>query len=39
MNKLFYPALFHEAEEVGFWITFTYIPECMTQGEDMQQAY
>lgn len=39
MNKLFYPALFHEAEEGGFWIAFPDIPECMTQGEDMQQAY
>jgi len=39
MNKLFYPAIFHKAEEGGFWITFPDIPECMTQGEDMQQAY
>ncbi len=39
MNKLFYPAIFHVAEEGGFWITFPDIPECMTQGEDMQQAY
>ncbi|WP_418746015.1 type II toxin-antitoxin system HicB family antitoxin [Frisingicoccus sp.] len=39
MNRLFYPALFHEAEEGGFWITFPDIPECMTQGEDMYQAY
>lgn len=39
MNRLFYPALFHEAEEGGFWITFPDIPECMTQGEDMQEAY
>ena len=39
MNKLFYPALFHEAEEGGFWVTFPDISECMTQGEDMQQAY
>lgn len=39
MNKLFYPALFHEAEEGGFWVSFPDIPECMTQGEDMQQAY
>lgn len=39
MNRLFYPALFHEAEEGGFWITFPDIPECMTQGEDMHQAY
>lgn len=39
MNKLFYPALFHETEEGGFWVSFPDIPECMTQGEDMQQAY
>jgi len=39
MNKIFYPAIFHKAEEGGFWITFPDIPECMTQGDDMQQAY
>ncbi len=39
MNKLFYPAIFHVAEEGGFWITFPDLPECMTQGDDMQEAY
>ena len=39
MNKLFYPAIFHIAEDGGFWITFPDFPECMTQGDDMQQAY
>lgn len=39
MNKLFYPALFHKAEEGGFWVSFPDIPECFTQGEDMTQAY
>ena len=39
MNKLFYPAIFHEAEEGGFWVEFPDIPECLTQGDDMQQAY
>lgn len=39
MNKLFYPAIFHVAEEGGFWITFPDIPECMTQGDDIQHAY
>ena len=38
-NKLFYPALFHKAEEGGFWITFPDFPECMTQGDDMEEAY
>ena len=39
MNKLFYPAVFHRAEEGGFWVTFPDLPECMTQGDDMAQAY
>jgi len=39
MNKLFYPAIFHKAEEGGYWVTFPDMPECMTQGEDMQHAY
>ena len=39
MNRLFYPAVFHRAEEGGFWISFPDIPECLTQGDDMQQAY
>ncbi|MCI8363424.1 MAG: type II toxin-antitoxin system HicB family antitoxin [Eubacterium sp.] len=39
MNKLFYPALFHTAEEGGFWITFPDFPECFTQGDTMEEAY
>lgn len=39
MNKIFYPAIFHKAEEGGFWVSFPDIPECMTQGDDMQQTY
>ncbi len=39
MNKLFYPAIFHVAEEGGFWITFPDLPEYMTQGDNMQEAY
>ena len=39
MNRLFYPAVFHKAEEGGFWVTFPDIPECMTQGDSMQEAY
>ena len=29
MDKLFYPALFHKAEEGGFWITFPDFPEVL----------
>lgn len=39
MNRLFYPALFHKAEEGGFWISFPDIPECLTEGDNMEDAY
>ena len=39
MAKLFYPAVFHEAEEGGFWITFPDFPGCFSQGESMEKAY
>jgi len=38
-NILFYPAIFHKAEEGGFWVSFPDIPECLTEGDDMAQAY
>ena len=39
MKRLFYPAIFHKAEEGGFWVSFPDIPECLTEGDDMEQAY
>lgn len=39
MNKLFYPAIFHEAEEGGYWITFPDFPECITEGNTTEEAY
>ena len=39
MNKLFYPAIFHTAEEGGFWISFPDFPECLTQGDEIDHAY
>ena len=39
MNRLFYPAVFHSADEGGFWISFPDFPECLTQGETMENAY
>ena len=38
-NRLFYPAVFHKAEEGGFWVSFPDFPECMTQGDSMDEAY
>lgn len=39
MNKLFYPAIFHEAEEGGFWVEFPDLPECLSQGENLEECY
>lgn len=39
MKKLFYPAIFHAAEEGGYWITFPDFEWCATQGKDMEEAY
>ena len=39
MNKLFYPSVFHKAEEGGFWVSFPDFPECFTEDGDMAQAY
>lgn len=39
MDRLFYPALFHKAEEGGFWVSFPDFPECLTEGDTMVQAY
>lgn len=39
MNKLFFPAIFHVAEEGGFWVSFPDLPECFTEGENMTDAY
>lgn len=39
MEKLFYPAVFHNAEEGGYWIEFPDIPECLTEGDTLEQAY
>lgn len=38
MNKLFYPAIFHK-EGQGFWVSFPDIPECFTEGDNMEMAY
>lgn len=39
MNKLFYPAIFHQAEEGGFWVSFPDFPECFTDGDDIASVY
>lgn len=37
-EKVFYPAIFHK-EEQGYWVSFPDVPEALTEGENMQDAY
>ena len=39
MKQYFYPAVFHTAEEGGFWVSFPDLPECLTEGDTMEEAY
>ena len=40
MNNYFYPAIFHsDKESGGYWISFPDFPECMTQGDSLEEAY
>lgn len=39
MKQYFYPAIFHTAEEGGFWISFPDLPECLTEGDSIEEAY
>ena len=39
MSKLFYPAIFHIAEEGGYYITFPDFKNMFTQADDMNEAY
>ena len=39
MHHYSYPAIFHNDEKGGYWISFPDFPECMTQGETMEEAY
>ncbi len=38
MNKLFYPAIFR-IEEDGYSVTFPDFPECITEGDTLEEAY
>lgn len=37
-EKYIYPAIFHTAEEGGYWIEFPDLPMANTQGEDLEDA-
>ena len=33
-----YPAIFHRAEEGGYWVEFPDLPGCLTQGDTLKEA-
>lgn len=39
MNHYFYPAIFHNCDEGGYWISFPDFPECLSQGDSIEEAY
>ena len=39
MKQYFYPALFHTVGEGGFWVSLPDFPECLTEGDSMEEAY
>ena len=39
MKHLFYPAIFHKAEEGGYWVTFPDFEGVFTQGETMEETF
>lgn len=39
MKKFFYPAIFIPEEDGAFTVTFPDLPECITCGESMDEAY
>ena len=38
MSSLFYPAVFHP-DDNSYWVSFPDIPEALTEGRDIEEAY
>lgn len=39
MSNKIYPAIFHEAEEGGYWVSFPDLEGCFTEGETLEEAF
>ena len=40
MSKVYYPAVFHVAEDTGgYWVEFPDLPGCLTNGATIEKAY
>lgn len=38
-ERICYPALFHTAEEGGYWVEFPDLPGCVTEGDTFPEAF
>ncbi len=38
-ERIYYPALFHVAEEGGYWAEFPDLPGCVTEGDTFPDAF
>lgn len=38
MSQIIYPAIFHKAEEGGFWVEFPDLLGCVTEGDTIEEA-
>lgn len=38
MKNSIYPAIFHKAEEGGYWVEFPDLPGCVTEGDTVEEA-
>lgn len=39
MDKVCYPAIFHSAEDKGYWVTFPDFEYVLTQGDTIEDTY
>lgn len=39
MKDIIYPAIFHKAEEGGYWVEFPDLPGCVTEGNTVEEAF
>lgn len=39
IKRMFYPAIFQAEEDGGYCVTFPDVKDCITQGDNMQEAY
>lgn len=39
MKNIIYPAVFHKAEEGGYWVEFPDLKGCVTEGDTLEEAF